>query len=132
MELVWWNMNKHTPRVSAHVLKINDYVRIIMNTKQFQKEGTPSWSKELFQVNRVLQTAPRTYKIQDLHGDVLIGTFYREELQRVLPPANEEYNIERVISTRGKGKDKEILVKWEGYPHSFNSWIKSKTVTLKK
>ena len=33
------------------------------------------------------------------------------------------YRIERIIRTRGRGKDKQYLVKWYGYDNRHNSWI---------
>jgi len=38
-------------------------------------------------------------------------------------PTNDVYNIEKIIQTRGKGKNKQHLVKWEGWPTKFNSWV---------
>ncbi len=131
-EEIWWNIYSESPQRSRNLLNIGDYVRIVMNMRQFQKEATSSWSKEIFKVSSIMQTAPYTYKIQDMNGDMLEGSFYREELQRVQPPITGEYNIERVVRSRGKGKDKEVLVKWEGYPSSFNSWIKASTIQKKK
>src|ERR1700691_1495645 len=36
----------------------------------------------------------------------------------------EEYAVEKIISHRAKGRSKrvEYLIKWEGYPHSDNTW----------
>ncbi len=132
MEEIWWRMYNETPHSAGDVLKIGDYVRIIMNIKQFQKEATPSWSHEMFKVAVVMQTAPRTYKIEDLNGELVEGSFYREELQRVQPPVSGKYKIEKILSTRGKGKRKEIFVKWQGYPSSFNSWIRATSITSTK
>ena len=132
MELIWWRMYNKIPHSSGDELKVGDYVRIIMNIKRFEKEAVSSWSKEIFKVSEVTRTAPRTYKIVDLNDDEVEGTFYREELQRVHLPITGKYNIEKIVSTRGKGKRKELFVKWEGYPPSFNSWISASSVSRNK
>ena len=98
-----------------------DRVRIIKRKQTFTKGYLPAWSMELFTVNRVLQTAPKTYKIRDDAGEIIIGSFYSQELQKV--GDKEEYRVEKVIKKRRRGKRKELLVKWLGYPNSFNSWI---------
>ncbi|XP_065645676.1 uncharacterized protein LOC136076135 [Hydra vulgaris] len=64
-------------------------------------------------------TDPPTYKIADNNGEEIQGTFYEQELQKT----NQEiFRIEKVIR---KLKNKS-LVKWYGYPESFNSWIDNK------
>ena len=35
----------------------------------------------------------------------------------------QEFKIEKVIKSVGKGSKKQILVKWLGWPEKFNSWI---------
>ena len=36
---------------------------------------------------------------------------------------DDVYHIEKIIQTRGNGKNKQRLVKWEGWPSKFNSWV---------
>ena len=62
---------------------------------------------------------PWTYEINDLNGEEIAGSFYEKELQKT---SQEECRIEKVI----KRKDDKIYVKWNGYDHSFNSWIDKK------
>ena len=49
-ERVWWTIYNSSQEEKTNLLKISDYVRIVMNVKRFQKEATPGWSKEIFQV----------------------------------------------------------------------------------
>ena len=67
-------------------------------------------------ISEIQPTDPITYKIKDLNGEEIGGTFYREELQKT---DQTIYRIEKGIR---KAKDK-ALVKWKGYPAEFNSWI---------
>ena len=73
-------------------------------------------------IDEIQWTNPITYKIKDLNGELIKGTFYRKELQKT---DKEIYRIEKVIR---KTKDK-ALNKWKGYPGEFNSWVSLKDVT---
>ena len=64
-----------------------------------------------------------TYKITDYNGEEIQGWFYEHELQM---PSQGTFRIEKVLKRQG---DKS-LVKWMGYPKSFNSWIDA-NATLK-
>ena len=56
--------------------KVNDYVRISKYKNIFAKGYLPNWSEEVFIVNEIKNTDPRTDTISDLNGDKVIGTFY--------------------------------------------------------
>ena len=73
-------------------------------------------------IDEIQWTNPITYKIRDLNGELIKGTFYREELQKT---DQEIYRIEKVIL---KTKDK-ALVQWKGYSDEFNSWVSLKDLT---
>ena len=55
-----------------------------LNTKLFAKGYTPNWSEEGFVISKIKNTVPWTYVTNDLNGDKIIGTFYTEELQRLI------------------------------------------------
>ena len=54
--------------------------RFLINTKQ--KLYTPNWTEEVFVIDEVLNTKPFTYKIVDLMGEAIEGSFYEQELQK--------------------------------------------------
>ena len=62
--------------------KVGDRVRISKFKKIFAKGYTPNWSKEIFIVDKVNDTVPYTYNINDLNGEEIIGSFYDKELQK--------------------------------------------------
>ena len=103
--------------------KVGDRVRISKyKRKTFDKGYTPNWTEEVFIIDETQWINPITYKIKDLNGEPIKGTFYREELQKT---DQEVYRIEKFIR---KTKDK-ALVKWKGYPDQFNSWVSLKDLT---
>ena len=73
-------------------------------------------------------TLPITYVLKDYNGEELLGSFYHQELQQV--GEKEVFRIEAVLKQRlAKRGQKEYLVKWFGYPSSFNSWIPQGSLT---
>ena len=97
------------------IFKVGDRVRISKYKNVFAKGYVPNWSEEVFVVNKIKNTAPWTYEINDLNGEKIIGSFYEKELQKT---SQEEFRIEKVIKRKGD----KIYVKWKGYDNSFNSW----------
>lgn len=117
-------------RSNAHIFNVGDYVRISRNKGVFEKGYTKNFSEEIFRITRVSHRQNlRTYELADLQGETIDGFFYPEELSLVgearAVGADQEYKVERVVKSRGKGRGKEVLVKWVGYPEKFNSWIKA-------
>jgi transposase InsO family protein len=100
-----------------------DLVRISKTRSSFERGYTPNWTREIFQIDKVLiNERPIVYIIKDYSGEKIRGTFYRHELQVVKEP--KTYQIESILETRRrKGGKKQFFVKWLGYPDSFNSWI---------
>ena len=81
----------------------------------------PNWSEEIFIIEKIKNTVPWTYVLNDLNGEEIIGTFYENELQKT---KQNEFRIEKVIKRKGD----ELYVKWKGYDNSFNSWIDKKDI----
>ena len=67
--------NKKSPK-----FKVGDNVRISKYKNSFAKVYTPNWSEEVFVVNKVQNTVPWTYLINDLNGEEIKGSFYEKEL----------------------------------------------------
>ena len=68
-------MNPKAPK-----FKGNDRVRITMYKNIFSKGYTENWSREIFIMDSMLKTNPWTYKIEDLNGEKIIGSFYQKDL----------------------------------------------------
>lgn len=114
---VWMTLNGSKPVYDINFkFIVGDKVRITKKKGLFEKGYTPKWTEEVFTVSQVQYTDPPTYKITDCNGDEIQGTFYEQELQKT---SQEIFRIEKVIRKRGN----KSLVKWLGYPGSFNSWV---------
>ena len=111
------NRRKQKPK-----FQVDDYVRISRKKRLFEKEHAPNWTEEIFKVKKVNEnTIPITYIIEDLLGDEIAEKFYSQQLQKVELPTT--FVIEKVHKKRTRGKKKEVLVSWRGYPSQFMQWI---------
>ena len=99
--------------------KIGNNARISKYKNIFAKGYTTNWSEEIFVVKNIQNTVPWTYKINDLNGENIVGSFYERELQKT---DQKEFRTEKGIKKKGN----KSFVKWKGYDNSFNSWIDKK------
>ena len=107
--------------------EVGDQVRISKMKRTFEKGYLPNFSKEIFTASQQIPRHPPVYKLKDYDQEELSGTFYNEEFQKVIKE-DDVYEVEKVLKTRGTGKNKEVFVKWLGYPAKFNSWIPASEV----
>ena len=108
---------------SNHVLVPGTPVRLLTHEseKLFSKKYLPIFSVEIFEIDKVFNGPPLTYRIRDLTGEKIKGTVYRQELSPVLKPVF--YTIEKKIDTKFENGKKFILVKWLDYDEKFNQWV---------
>lgn len=105
--------------------KVGDHVRITLYKQQFHKGYYQTFKRTVYEISEVLTNLPVTmYKLKNLDtGQPEVGTWYNEELQKVSKDYDDTvFKIEREVRTRGRGPNKQVLVKWKNYPESFNSW----------
>ena len=102
--------------------KVGDKVRLSMSTQPFRKGYLPKWTEEIFEVSHRISRIPPVYKVKDFEGEDIKGTFYEEELQKIIKTDNM-YRIERVLKKRTRNGKKQYFVKWMGYPDKFSSWV---------
>ena len=103
------NSNKKDPK-----FKVGDHVRISKYKNIFAKGYTPNWSEEVFVINKIKNTVPWTYAINDLNGEEITGSFYENELQKT---NQKEFGIEKVLKRKGD----KLYIKWKEHSNSFNS-----------
>ena len=122
---VWMNLygkKKSSNNKIKERLKVGDRVRITLERGTFHKGYLEGWSEEIFIISHKLQGDPVVYKVKDQAGESIDGIFYFHELLKVFEP--EFYKIEKIIKRRKDNKGNWIyLVKWQGYPEKFNSFV---------
>ena len=77
--------------------KVGDHVRISKYKNIFAKGYTPNWPEEVFVIKEVKNTIPRTYVINELNVEEIIGAFYEKELQKT---NQQGFRTEKVIKKR--------------------------------
>ena len=126
-EQVWQRLYGHDGK-GVPKLHVSDRVRISKYKGKFEKGYEANWSEEIFTIHEVHPSDPPVYRLKDDLGEVLEGTFYEMELQKVSVPADKMFYVEAVLQRRKVGRRQEALVKWVGYPSRFNSWIDAKSL----
>ena len=122
--------NSPKSKIDNAKFSIGDKVRILRQKHIFEKGHIYNWSKEIFTISEVVLTRkPVVYKLLDLNNEIITGTFYSNQLQKIIKN-DEIYHIEKIIQKKQKNKEIFYLIKWLGYPKDFNSWVK-KTDILK-
>lgn len=121
-EDVWLILHSHlgTPTQTPR-FKVGDHVRISKYKHVFSKGYDANWSTEVFNIDKVLQTDPPTYKLLDALNEKIYGSYYENELQKIIP--KNKFIIEKIIAERKHGKKVQYYVKYKGYPDKFNTWI---------
>jgi len=79
-----------------------------------------------FTIAQRLSRNPPAYRLRE-------GTFYEAELQRVIEKSDHLFCIDKILQSRGRGSQKEVLVHWKGWPKSYDSWLQaSQLVSLQQ
>jgi len=73
---------KSVKRCQKPQFKAGDRVRIYRYKRTFEKGYEPNWNNEIFVVDEVNKTIPITYKLKDLEGEPILGSFYKEALRK--------------------------------------------------
>lgn len=118
---------KKRPRVQTKPIyrfKVGDLVRISFRKQLFRRAYDEQFSNEVFKVmSRILKQGIPMYKLKDLKEEEIKGLFYNSELQKVDKDENTLWFIERILRRRTRNKKRQFLVKWQGFPDKFNSWV---------
>lgn len=109
-------------KTEKFAFEVGDHVRIVSTKWAFQKAYEGQWTEEMFIVVERIKRIPPVYRIKDLNGELIKGTFYKNELQKIRIDDNV-FIVEKVLKERRHRGKQQYFVKWLGYPSSFNSWV---------
>jgi trans-2-enoyl-CoA reductase len=112
---------KNTDKFKTTMYRIGDTVRLTKYKNIFAKGYIPQLTTEIFLIHKVINSDPITYNVISQTDEVLKGSFYKQELQKVVN--KDFFDIDEILDKRTKNGKKEILVSWIGYPKSENLWV---------
>ncbi|XP_046735017.1 uncharacterized protein LOC124404727 [Diprion similis] len=78
--------------------QVGDFVRVSKYKTIFAKRYTPNWSTEIFRIQKVQNTNPRTHLLIDQQSNPIQEGLYEQELHYVKYP--EIYLVERVLKRK--------------------------------
>ena len=102
--------------------QVGDRVRISKVKRMFEKSYLPNFTEEMFTVYKRFARQVPVYKLKDDAGEILEGTFYEPELQKIIKN-DDVYRVEKIIRKRKRKGVTVYFVKWKGYPDKFNTWV---------
>ena len=98
-----------------------EMVRVSRIKGGFEKGYVPNWTEQHYRVEGAEGRHRRVYKLQNIRGEPIDGTYYQEEIQ---PIKQNEFRVEKILKRRTNSEgNKEALVKWKGWSEKFNTWI---------
>ena len=117
-------------RAPKFKFNVGDKVRVSYTHKPFDRVYDIHFSGEIFTVihrKKTISSVP-VYKLVDISGDVIIGSFSNEELKKAYVTDDTVCKIEKVLKKRTYRGVKQVYVKWLCYPRKFNSWVDASSV----
>ena len=111
-----------TKAIKPIKFKIGDKVRISRLRTTFPRGYYEGYTQEYFLIKKIIKSIPNRYILKDILNEDITGSFYEPELVKVNNDDDEEFKIEKIVATRGRGRNKQVLIKWLGWPEKFNTW----------
>ena len=79
--------------------QVGDRVRISKVKRMFEKSYLPNFTEEIFTVYKRMARQVPVYKLKDDAGEILDGTFYEPELQKIIKN-DDVYRFEKILRKR--------------------------------
>lgn len=140
---LWWEMylpdeqyNARTAvkrkRPTVFAFKEGDKVRINLLRNAFKRQYDQKWSGEVFIIRqRFVRDRLPMYLLKDYLGEPLTGSFYQNELQRVLVPVDTLFVVDSIVERKRVKGVPYVKVHFRDWPKKFDKWVKeSDLVTL--
>jgi hypothetical protein len=123
--VLWWKMYRPKRRRRLpYAFRVGDTVRITHLKNKFTREYSQKWTGEIFTVrSRYRIDGVPVYQLKDFNNEDILGTFYKEELQKVEIEPDKLFQIDKVIRTRKVKGKKQYLVRWRHWGPAFDSWV---------
>jgi len=126
-------INKKGRKKSANArskFEIGDSVRIkslSSGVSNARRAYVQQFHGEYFEITKVSHRMPVTmYELKSLDsGENIEGGFYASELVAV---RGNVFKIERIIRTKGKGRNKKHLIRWQHFGPQWDSWEKTSDI----
>ena len=111
---VWKTLYQNQRKPAKYKFKVGDQVKISKHKRIFEKGYLPSWTEETFTVAQRVPRDPPVYRLKEADGDLIQGTFYESELQKVIETVHHLFRIEKVLKHRRKGVEQRSVSALEG------------------
>ena len=107
--------------------QVGGRVRISKVKRMFEKSYLPNYTEEMFTIYKRFARQVPVYKLKDDAGEILEGTFYEPEIQKIIKN-DDVYRVEKILRKRKRKGVVEYLVKWKGYADKFHSWVSERDI----
>ena len=123
-------VNKAAAQPLRYEFELGDMVRLTRARTPFHRGYKESWTQEIFVIWNRIPSRPVRYRVKDLLGEEVRGSFYSSELQKVnlSDPNSVKYTIDRILSYKTVNGTKFAKIRWYGLPPKFDSFIKKSEI----
>ena len=87
--------------------RVVDQIHIIKSLRTLKKCHLPNWTKEIFIICKRITKERPIYKLMNDSGEILEGSFYEEELQKVIKEDNV-FRTESILHKKKRGRDRHV------------------------
>ena len=114
---------------NKYKFKKGDYVRITHLKHPFDRDYQEKWTEEIFIIkSRYYRQGIPVYTLMDYDKDLIEGTFYQNELQKVNKDRDDLWRVDKVLKKRTRKGKQELFVSFMGWPKKFNMWLPAENV----
>jgi len=113
---------KLVKKFRAPTYRVGQLIRISYQKSPFAKSYEQTFSNELFRIKKIYHKRIPVYQLETFDGKTIIdGLFYEQQITE--GQERDFYKIEKVLRYKHIRKRKFALVKWVGWPDSYNEWL---------
>jgi hypothetical protein len=127
-------LDRKKPKTKPYRFPVGAKVRISYRRNLFRREANRRWTEELYTVDsRRRQWHINLYKLRDCTGQVLEGSFYADEMNRVNKDDSSLYKVEELIDEKVDDNGvRMVKVIWQGFPRECASWVTKASIRASK